>query len=117
MAGRPHYRVSVLPYSSPQTGLSFSPLHLQPRTGGEGAFHLLSPTEAAGPSQCQGWLHPLQLCPETLAACRSPWVAWPKLPHPMAGAQDWRLQGVGPVWPHHRGGGKSVADEGLFLSL
>lgn len=44
-------------------------------------------------------------------------MAWPKLPHPTVGAQDWRLQGVGPVWPHHRGGGRSVAEEGLFFSL
>lgn len=28
-------------------------------------------------------------------------MAWPRLPHPTVGAQDWRLQGVGPVWPHH----------------
>lgn len=44
-------------------------------------------------------------------------MAWPKLPHPTAGTQDWRLQRVGPVWPHHRGGGRSVAEEGLLLSL
>lgn len=39
------------------------------------------------------------------------------LPHPTPGAQDWRLQRVGPVWPPSMGGECSNGDmRGLGLS-